>query len=177
MRIVTLLAVALLAGCATPVPTAQTLSRQPDQAATLEADGAYTLEDVLGIGPKYAGKLREAGITTVAKLLSSTQTRAERQQVAQDTGIPYGNVLHIARKVELMKIHGIGVRTSNLLEAIGVDSVKELAGRNPQNLHDRLLFANHIGRPFMKVDPSLSAVTRWVREAQEMLAGGRAITE
>ncbi|MBM3266095.1 MAG: DUF4332 domain-containing protein [Candidatus Sericytochromatia bacterium] len=168
------LGLALVAGCSTAAPTAP---RQAPQAATMEADATYKLEDVLGIGPKYAEFLREAGVTSIAKLVAQTETRQERQQLARETGIPYGNVLHIARKVQLMEIRGIGVRTSNLLEAVGVDGVKELAQRRADNLHARLLLANHIGRPFLKQDPSLPMVERWIAEAKEMVSAGKAIEE
>jgi predicted flap endonuclease-1-like 5' DNA nuclease len=175
MKFLSLLAAALMAGCATVPATAPVM--QQSAAASLEAEGTYKLEDVLGIGPKYAEALRGAGVTTIAKLLAAAQTREERKELARETGIPYGNVLHIARKVQLMEIHGVGVRLSNLLEAVGVDGVKELAHRVPANLHERLVFANHISRPFVKQDPSLSMVTRWVNEAKEMVSTGKAIEE
>lgn len=176
MKYLPLLLVALVAGCSVSAPNAQVLP-QAQEAATYEADATYKLEDILGIGPKYAEKLRTAGVTTPTKLMSATESRTERQRLARESGIPYGNVLHMARKVELMRIHGVGVRQSNLLEAVGVDSVKELAQRKAENLHDRMLIANNISRPFVKNDPSLSMVTRWVNEAREMLSSGKAITE
>ncbi len=175
MKYLPLLLVALVAGCSVSAPTGQILPQA--QQATVEADATYKLEDILGIGPKYAEKLRTAGVSTPTKLLGATETRTERQQLARETGIPYGNVLHIARKVELMRITGIGVRQSNLLEAVGVDSVKELAQRRAENLHDRMLIANNISRPFVGHDPSLSMVTRWVDQARSMLSSGKAITE
>lgn len=175
MKYLAALLVALVAGCSVSAPTAGLVPQS--QEASLEADATYKLEDILGIGPKYAEKLRVAGITTPTKLIDATETRTERQKLARETGIPYGNVLHMARKVQLMKIRGIGVRQSNLLEAVGVDSVKELAQRKAENLHDRLLTANNISRPFVKHDPSLSMVTRWIEEARQMLASGKAITE
>lgn len=175
MKYLPLLLVALVAGCSVSAPTSQLLPQTAT--TTMEADASYKLEDVLGIGPKYAEKLRTAGVTTPVKLLNATGTRTERQRLARETGIPYGNVLHMARKVELMRITGIGVRQSNLLEAVGVDSVKELAQRKAENLHDRMMLANNISRPFTKTNPSLSSVTKWVAQAKEMLSSGKAITE
>ncbi|MBM3274669.1 MAG: DUF4332 domain-containing protein, partial [Candidatus Sericytochromatia bacterium] len=154
MKYLSLLAAALMAGCAAVPATSPAL--QNKTAAAVEAEGTYKLEDILGIGPKYAESLRGAGVTTIAKLLAAAETREERKQLARETGIPYGNVLHIARKVQLMEIHGVGVRQGNLLEAVGVDGIKELAQRVPANLHERLVFANQISRPFVKRNPSLS---------------------
>ena len=183
MKYLPLLCIAFVAGCSVAGPTTpnapvqtQALS-QVEQPGILEADRTYKLEDVLGIGPVYATKLRTSGVTTIAKLLDNTQGRTDRQKLARETGIPYGNVLHLARKVELMKIKGVGVRQSNLLEAVGVDSVKELAYRNPENLRERLRFANNIGRKFVGYDPSQSMVTRWVDQAREMVSSGKAIME
>lgn len=158
----------LLAGCGTPAPVApvETL-----ESGIVEADRSYKIEDLLGIGPVYGAKLREAGITNTQKLLDATTTRYKRQKLAEKTGVSYKLILAWAQKVELMKIKGIGPRQSNLLAAIGVASAKELAQRVPENLHERMGRANAFSPNFVDRTPSLNTVTKWVDAAKGMPKG------
>ncbi|MEB3221323.1 MAG: DUF4332 domain-containing protein [Candidatus Sericytochromatia bacterium] len=162
------LVLAAATGCATgagPVRVA------PVQAsAALEAERAYSIETLLGIGPVYGKKLREAGITSTAKLVTATGTRYKRQTLAAKADIPYKLVLAWSQKVALMELPGVGPRQSNLLAAVGVESVQELARRDPANLHERLAIANTFKPRFVDGTPSLATVTRWVEGARRLAA-------
>ncbi|MBI6546362.1 MAG: DUF4332 domain-containing protein [Cyanobacteria bacterium NC_groundwater_1444_Ag_S-0.65um_54_12] len=174
MRCYVILALLLLGGCSAMPATGQL---QKEIATSVEAERAYDVQDVLGVGPVFAAKLAKSGINTTDQLLANTKTTSARQRLAQRADIPYGSLLHLARKVDLMQIKGVGPRQSNLLEAIGVASIKDLAQRNLDSLYERLIFANHIGRPFVKVDPAKTQVDRWMREARQLLSAGKAIEE
>lgn len=163
-----LAALGLLAGCGTPAPAGNMAVVEALETGIVEADRAYKIEDVLGIGPVYGAKLREAGVTNTEKLQKATITRHQRQKLAQTTGIPYKLVLAWAQKVELMTIKGIGPRQSNLLAAIGITSSKELARRVPANLHDRLAVANTFTPKFVDRTPTLATITKWVDAAKAM---------
>jgi len=163
-----LAALGLLAGCGTPAPAGNLAAVEALETGIVEADRAYKIEDVLGIGPVYGAKLREAGVTNTEKLQKATSTRYQRQKLAQTTGIPYKLVLAWAQKVELMTIKGIGPRQSNLLAAIGITSAKELARRVPANLHDRLAVANTFTPKFVDRTPTLATITKWVDAAKAM---------
>jgi nucleotidyltransferase/DNA polymerase involved in DNA repair len=159
-------AVALLAGCHS-APTAP-LAANAVSAQSVDALRAYPVEEMLGIGPVYGEKLRKAGIKDTGDLLDATANRYRRHKLADDTGIPYANVLKLAQKVALMKIDGIGVRQSNLLQAVGVDSVNELARRDPDNLAERVAQANAFKPHFVDGTPSLATVTKWVAQAKKV---------
>ncbi len=155
----------MLAGCGTPAPVANV---EALESGIVEADRAYKIEDILGIGPVYGTKLREAGVTNTDKLLAATSTRYKRQKLAETTGISYKLVLGWAQKVELMTIKGIGPRQSNLIASVGITSAAELARRVPANLHDRLGVANTFAPKFVDHSPTLSTVTKWVDSAKAM---------
>lgn len=163
----TLLVVALAApaGCARSAgpTTAPTLAA----ASAVEAERAYAIENLLGIGPVYGKKLREAGITSTAKLVAATGTRYKRQSLAAKADIPYKLVLAWAQKVALMELPGIGPRQSNLLAAVGVESIQELARRDAANLHERLAVANSFKPHFVDHTPSLATVQKWIQAARE----------
>jgi len=103
---------------------------------------SYKVIDIEGIGPVYAEKLGNIGIHTTADLLEKGGGKKGRVDIAASAGIPESLVLTWVNHADLFRIKGIAGQFSELLEAAGVDSVKELATRNPENLHAKLTETN-----------------------------------
>ena len=56
-----------------------------------------------------------------------------------------------------------------LMEAAGVDTVKELRHRVPEHLHAKMEEVNSsTGQPLVRALPSLKAVQTWVEEAKKL---------
>ncbi len=127
------------------------------------------IREVEGIGPVYAGKLEEAGITTTEGLLKAAGHKAGRRALAAETGISEAMLLEWVNRADLMRIKGVGSEYSDLLEAAGVDTVKELARRKPENLHAALLEVNERKHLVRRV-PSLADVRSWVAMAATLEA-------
>jgi predicted flap endonuclease-1-like 5' DNA nuclease len=125
------------------------------------------LEDVEGIGPAYAAKLAEAGLTTTDDLLEAGGTPAGRDSVAEKSGISGALILEWVNHVDLYRIGGVGSEYADLLEEAGVDSVVELANRNAANLHAKLAEVND-ARSLVRSLPSESQVSAWIDEAKTM---------
>ncbi|MFN4285153.1 MAG: DUF4332 domain-containing protein [Lacibacter sp.] len=102
----------------------------------------YKIIDIEGIGPNYAAKLEEQGVHTTTDLLNVAGTKKGRQQLATATGIPESLILTWVNHADLCRINGIAGQFAELLEAAGVDTVKELAHRNAANLHQKLFETN-----------------------------------
>jgi len=130
------------------------------------------IEDIEGIGPAYAEKLRASGISTVEKLLERGATRGGRQEIATTTGCRDDQVLRWVNHADLYRIKGVAAEFAELLEAAGVDSVPELAQRNPANLQKVMAEKNEEKKLTRRV-PSESQVTAWVAEAKTL---GRTVT-
>ncbi len=128
------------------------------------------IREVEGIGPVYAGKLEAAGITTTEGLLKAAGHKAGRAALAAETGIQEAMILDWVNRADLMRIKGVGGEYSDLLEAAGVDTVKELAHRNPENLYAALLETNK-ARKLVRRVPSLKDVQAWVEMAKTLEAG------
>ena len=125
------------------------------------------IEKVEGIGSKYGAKLEEAGVTTTEQLLDSGGSRKGRQDLAKKTGITETLILEWVNLADLFRVPGIGEEYSDLLEEAGVDTVKELRNRNPENLHKALQEVNarkHLVRQL----PGLSQVDSWIKAAKEL---------
>jgi predicted flap endonuclease-1-like 5' DNA nuclease len=91
---------------------------------------AYNILDIEGIGPVYAEKLGAVNIKTVEQLLEVGATKKGRSSLANETGIDEKRILRWVNMADLFRIKGVAEETSDLLEATGVDTVKELATRN-----------------------------------------------
>ena len=89
----------------------------------------YKIVDVEGIGNVYAEKLIAAGIESTDALLEKCAKPAGRKELAEATGISPKLILTWANHTDLMRINGVGPQFSELLEAAGVDTVKELQKR------------------------------------------------
>ena len=102
----------------------------------------YKIIDIQGIGPVYAEKLIGIGIETVDQLLEKGADAKGRQAIEDATGIRHDLVLTWVNHADLFRVKGVGPQFSELLEAAGVDTVKELRNRNAANLAAKLLEVN-----------------------------------
>ena len=125
------------------------------------------LEKIEGIGPVYAEKLRAAGIRSVEALLRAGATPDGRREIEEKSGIGHEYILDWVNRADLMRVRGIGEEYSDLLEKTGVDTVVELAQRNPDNLHKKLLEVNEEKR-LVRRPPSRGTVFDWVEQAKVM---------
>ena len=127
----------------------------------------YPIEEIEGIGPVYGKKLAAAGITTTNKLLECCASAKGRREIAGKTGLDDGQLLKWANLADLMRISGIGKQFSELLEAAGVDTVKELRNRRPDNLAAKMKEVN-TAKKLTRSTPSEKQVARWVDQAKSL---------
>ena len=125
------------------------------------------LENVEGIGDVYGAKLREAGIRSIASLLDKGSTPQGRQEIAEKSGISGKRILTWINHADLKRIKGVERQYSELLEAAGVDTVMELAQRNPENLLQKMLETNEEKR-LVRRPPSHSMVQKWIEQAKQL---------
>lgn len=123
--------------------------------------------DVEGIGPVYAQRLVAIGIKTTNKLLKKGSSPKGRQELAQKTGISENLILEWVNHADLFRIKGVGEEYSDLLEEAGVDTVPELAQRNPENLYAALKQTNDM-KKLVRQLPSQRQVTDWVQQAKHL---------
>ena len=102
----------------------------------------YPVIDIEGIGETYAAKLQEMGIHTTGDLLEKAGTKAGREKLAAATKIPETLILTWVNHADLFRLSGVAGQTAELLEAAGVDTVRELSTRNAANLHAKMLEVN-----------------------------------
>ena len=127
----------------------------------------YKIIDVEGIGPVYAEKLLAAGIVDTEMLLEKCAKPAGRKALAEETGIADSLILKWTNHADLFRIKGVGPQFSELLEAAGVDTVKELRNRKPENLAAKVLEINEQKHLVRRV-PVLKEIIKMVNQAKEL---------
>lgn len=125
------------------------------------------LAKIEGIGEKYAAKLQAAGVTTLEDLLEKGNTPQKRKALAEATGASEKLILEWVNLADLFRIKGIGEEYSDLLEEAGVDTVVELAQRNPENLLAKMAEINEQKKLVRRL-PVLSQVQDWVEQAKKL---------
>ncbi len=123
--------------------------------------------EIEGIGEVFAAKLEGAGVATVEALLEQGGSPSGRKSLAEATGLSTDRILEWVNRADLMRVKGVGSEYSDLLEASGVDTVKELATRRPDNLHAKMLEVNE-AKKLVRRTPTLDDVASWVAEAKTL---------
>lgn len=126
----------------------------------------YKITEIEGVGDVYAAKLQQAGITTVNEVLEKGKTAKGRKALAAETGIDAKFILKWVNMADLFRVKGIGKEYSELLEKAGVDTVKELRNRNPENLLAKMEEVNASGRQLVRSLPAPKTVASWVEAAK-----------
>lgn len=122
---------------------------------------------VEGIGPTYTSKLHECGIDYQEQFLELCSSSKDRHLLAKRSGISARLILKWTNHIDLERVNGIGEEYAELLESAGVDTIPELAQRNPHNLYLSLRAAND-ERHLVRQCPSEHAVESWVEQAKQL---------
>lgn len=126
---------------------------------------SYKISEIEGIGPSYAEKLSVSGIKSTKDLLDQCCNAKGRKTTADVTGVSAKQLLKWANMADLMRISGVGSEYSELLEAAGVDTVKELRNRRADNLSEKMAEVNTI-KNLTRAVPSATQVSKWVEQAK-----------
>jgi predicted flap endonuclease-1-like 5' DNA nuclease len=125
------------------------------------------IEYIEGVGQAYGDKLRAAGVNKVFDLVVNASTRRDRKHLSDSSGIAQSLILTWVNHVDLFRIKGVAQEYADLLEQSGVDTVVELAQRNPVNLHKRMAEINEEKKLVRRL-PHASDVQSWVEQAKEL---------
>ncbi len=130
---------------------------------------SYKIEQIEGIGPHFGARLVAAGVQTSDDLLNRTASADARQQLAMATGLSTVQLTTWRHQADLMRISGIGSEYGQLLEAAGIETVRELARREPENIVNLLDRVNEQKQLTRQVPP-LKTVSKWVDQARQIEA-------
>lgn len=127
----------------------------------------YKIVEIEGIGDTYAKQLEEVGIKTTEDLLNCGKNPKGRAELAEKTGISPKYILKWVNHADLFRIKGVAGQFAELLEAGGVDTVKELKHRVAANLYAKLVETNDAKNLCNRV-PSEKEIEKMIEQAKEL---------
>jgi len=128
---------------------------------------AYKIDQIEGVGAAYAEKLIAAGVKTTENLLEKCAKPAGRKKLAEETGISEKLILKWTNHADLFRINGIAGQFAELLEAAGVDTVKEFRNRVAANLQPKMEEVNAAKNLCNRV-PSVTELEKMIAQAKEL---------
>lgn len=128
---------------------------------------SYKITDVEGIGPAYAEKLAAADIKTTDGFLKHCADAKGRKAISEATGIGESTLLTWANMADLMRVSGVGGQFAELLQASGVDTIKELRTRNAENLAAKMIEVNE-EKKLTKGSINSDMCQKWIDAAKDL---------
>ena len=128
---------------------------------------SYPITHIVGIDREIGARLKKAHIRSTGSLLEAARTVRARKQLAKETGFDVKQLLCWANCADRMRIKGVSKEYCELLQAAGVDTVRELKRRNAANLAHAMADANR-KRKWVRVLPSEAGVKRWIDSAKKL---------
>jgi len=128
---------------------------------------SYPVTDIEGIDDEAVSVLKSVGIRSTGSLLEAASTVKGRKTLSIKTGFGEKQLLCWANVADRMRIRGISKEYACLLQAAGVDTVKELKFRNPCNLAKSMAEANR-KRKMVRLLPSQKVIERWIEHAKSL---------
>ncbi len=125
------------------------------------------VREIRGVTSELAEMLKGHEVFSSDDLLARSTTPRARKELAATLGVGVKLVLELANRADLARITGIGAVFSNLLEEAGVDTVKELASRRPDNLRAKLVEVNAASDLAGRL-PTEAQIADWVAQAKEL---------
>jgi len=126
-----------------------------------------TITDIKGLDEQSAEQLNKAGISSIDAFLTTCADKKGRKDLAASTSIAEASLLHWANRADLSRINGVSTQYGDLLECAGVDTVPELAQRNADNLHAKMVEVNE-EKNLVKKLPTADQVKDWVAQAKDL---------
>jgi hypothetical protein len=96
------------------------------------------IADFVGITKGTIDDLGKIGISNTEKLYDKVTTKADRQKLADVTGIKYQDILELTKLADLSRIKWVGVTYAQMLYDLGVDTVEKVSESDPIDLHAKI---------------------------------------
>src|SRR5262249_46470731 len=103
---------------------------------------SYPITHIEGLDVDEIKMLKSLGIRTTERLLEAAKSPKARKDLAEQSGIDKKRLLQFANACDHLRIKGMGKGYVGLLREVGVDTVRELRYRKPENLAKAMAEAN-----------------------------------
>lgn len=126
-----------------------------------------SISDFDGISSRHADRLASIGIKTSDALLKYGATKRGRKELSKVTGLGEKRIHEWVKRADIIRVKGVSLRYCDLLEAIGIDTQRNLRRRNPRKLLEQMKAVND-KRSVVNRMPSEQEVADWVLSAKSL---------
>jgi predicted flap endonuclease-1-like 5' DNA nuclease len=123
------------------------------------------LSKLYGVDPDLEAGLKKVGIRDTDDLLARCATPVAMAALAEQIGMHRELLQRLVNRAQFAQIRGIGAAYTVLLEAVGIQTIHDLAVRGPEDLRSDLNRVNSELKLVGRV-PALAMVNGWVNKAQ-----------
>jgi len=127
----------------------------------------YPITHIEGLDADEIRTLKSLGIRTTERLLEAAKSPKARRQLWEKSGITEKRLLKFANACDHMRIKGMGRCYVVLLREVGVDTVRELRYRKPENLAQRMAETNK-KKKLVRFLPPEKLIVRWIEHAKKL---------
>jgi predicted flap endonuclease-1-like 5' DNA nuclease len=124
---------------------------------------------LMGISRQSKLGLKAHGVTTCGQLLALAERPERQEELAHVSGIAPDELRIVINRADMARVNGIGWMFGMMLESLGVQTVGDLARREPEELHEQLAGQNK-ERRMARRSPTLDEVTRWIAQARKLMS-------
>ena len=124
------------------------------------------ITEIVGIDNKKAKLLKKEGISNIEDFLPLTAYGIKK--LAKNTGISAKEIDRWQEHADLMRLEGVNPEYAYALNEVGVDSVKELAQRNPKNTLERIEKLDKEKPDVIRRLPGLDDIKDWIEQAKKL---------
>lgn len=128
---------------------------------------SYPITHIEGLDVDEIKMLKSLGIRTTERLLEAAKSPKGRRLLAEQSGINEKRLLKFANACDHLRIKGMGRGYVGLLREVGVDTVRELRYRKPENLARSMAEANK-KKKLVRFLPPEKLVVRWIEHAKKL---------
>lgn len=97
------------------------------------------LKDFPGVDPGHLAALAAIGIRHAGQMLAAGQTPADRQALADRTGVPPDKILELVKLSDLSRLTGVRSIRARLYVDAGIDTVAKMAEWDPGALREEIV--------------------------------------
>lgn len=142
------------------------VAAQSEEQFVVDTAATGDIANLAGIDAKQIAALAEHGIEDLDSLREKTGSKREREDLADALQLEDFVVHKWARMAQFLALDGMTPEWAELLVVFGVSSLEDLAARNSESVHHKLIDLNKKESRVADV-PSRQQLDAWVAAAQQ----------
>jgi nucleotidyltransferase/DNA polymerase involved in DNA repair len=131
-----------------------------------DLEDVYDIQAVKGISPKSAEKFRDLGIKTTSDLVKNLENNYEDIDfIAKKLEVSSEDITSWISRANILRLPGVSAKEAQLIQTVGISSVRELGVVNIHSLHKEMVELNKKSEIVNEV-PGINSLELWSKVAK-----------